>query len=106
MFVMAFGGLIATSVAQAESYRFMYYTGLDTGQNYFAPEWYILTYVYGHSTGVAAACVGVSGHPEYQICGGGGEETTTPYIGFKGTGYLHNHSEWNSYFTAWIQGES
>jgi hypothetical protein len=102
--VMALGGLFGAAAAQAEIYQFMNYTFLESGHNYFAPELYILTYVYGKSDGAAASCVGVSGHG-YQVCGGEGEEVTTQYVGFSGVGYMHDHSTWNSYFTAYVQGE-
>lgn len=97
-------GSYAATASGSEIVEFMYYTKLGAGENYFGPHFNTLEWVWGHSTGVAASCVGVSGHPEYQICRGEGETAKTEYIGFAGTSYLHNHSTWTSYFDAWAQG--
>jgi hypothetical protein len=92
--------------AQAEIIQFMNYTFLESGHNYFGPEMKVrLSWVWGESTGAAASCVGPRGHPEYQVCRGEYEQAKTEYMGFAGTGYLHDHSTWNSYFKAWEQGE-
>lgn len=90
--------------AQATTYQFMSTTGLGSGENHFGPSLSTLTSVWGGSVGAAASCVGVSGHPEYQVCGGEYQQVSTGYIGFSGTGYLHNHSTWYSYFNAWENG--
>lgn len=98
--------LLAAAPAQAEIYKFMTNTGLGSGENHFGPTLNTLSYVWGGSVGAAASCVGVSGHPEYQVCGAEYQEVSTGYIGFLGTGYLHNHSTWYSYFNAWEQGHN
>ncbi len=104
--VACFCGSFAATAQADEIIKFMSTTFLESGHNYFGPTFNTLAWVWGKSTGAAASCVGVSGHPEYQVCRGEYEEAKTEYIGFKGTSYLHNHSTWNSYFNAWAQGHA
>ncbi|HEX4435654.1 MAG TPA: hypothetical protein VH061_02560 [Solirubrobacteraceae bacterium] len=95
-------GIFGASVAHAAyKHQFMAHTFLELGQNDFDESYYDMIDVEGGSTGVAASCVGVSG-TEHKVCGGEGEYISTGYLGFGGTGYLHNHSTWNSYFNAYV----
>jgi hypothetical protein len=102
--VACFAGTFAATAQADEIIEFMSHTFLAGGGNDFGPHFNNLSWVWGHSSGHAASCVGVSGHPEYQICRGENEGAKTEYIGFAGTSYLHNHSTYESYFYAWAQG--
>jgi hypothetical protein len=103
--ICCLGAFAAPPASASETEQFMNTTFLESGHNHFSSSWYQLFWVWGKSNGAAAACVGASGYPEYQVCRGEYEEAKTEYIGLKATGYLHNHSTWNSYFNAWARGE-
>jgi hypothetical protein len=88
---------VGASSANAYSVEtFMDHTYLESGQNYFAKLNYTFD-VFGESAGSAATCVGIQGYGKN--CGGEGQPISYTLVGGAyASGYLHNHSTWNSYF--------
>lgn len=98
--VLALGAL-GVATAYATETEFMNHEELASGMNKFSSKYSALFDTRGHSSGHASACLGISGHPEFEVCGGEGAETQSLFWGLEGTGFLHNHSTFTSFFYAW-----